>query len=98
MDHHQNKVKVAIPIGDVNESLYSLSRRPNSLKGATIGMVDNKKPGSAVLLNMIGELLIAQHGISDIVTVRKPSSVVPVSETAQRDLARCHAIICGVGD
>lgn len=98
MKNERKKVRVAIPIGEVTESPYQLSPRYTSLEGLRIGMVDNKKPGSDILLSAMGEVLKREHGVQEVVLIHKPASVVPVSEASLDELARCDAVIGGVGD
>jgi len=91
-------VKVALPMGTVSIGTYPLSPRPATLRGTTLGMVDNSKAGSDVFLRVMGNVLTSQYGVSEVIHFRKPGSTVPLARASLHSLMRCGAIISGVGD
>ena len=68
-----------------------------SLDGATIGLLDNAKIGTARLYDRL-ETLLRQRGVREIVRRRKPDASRPVPREMLDDLARADAIVSGIGD
>ena len=78
---------------------FARADRPLSLKGKVIGILDNGKAKSDVLLREIDALLRAEAGVSDVVMLRKPSAFRPAPDEQLDDLARrTDAVVTGVGD
>ena len=83
------------PVG----TLFTRADRPPSLKGVVIGILDNGKPKSDMLLRELDALLRAEAGVSDVVMVRKPSAFRPAPDDQLDDLARrTDAVVTGIGD
>ena len=76
----------------------TLAPRARSLQGATVGLLNNSKRNSDLLLEAIGWELKKHYGVAEVIELGKPSASYVVSTQMQDDLARCHAIITGVGD
>jgi hypothetical protein len=78
---------------------FTPAPRPASLAGKVIGILDNGKPKSAVLLREVQELLRAEAGVKNFVVVRKTSAYRPAPEEQLDDLARqVDAVVAGIGD
>ncbi len=70
-----------------------------TLAGKVIGILDNGKPRSDVLLREVQELLRSEAGVSEFVVVRKASAYRPAPDEQLDDLARrTAAVIAGIGD
>jgi len=76
----------------------TLAPRARSLQGAAVGLLNNSKRNSDLLLEAIGEELKQRYGVAEVIELGKPSASIVVSPKLQEDLARCHVIITGVGD
>jgi hypothetical protein len=76
------------------------SRRSlDTLAGKTIGFIDNSKPNFNHLVEHLGALLTAKHGVSNIVVRRKRSASQGASEAVMNELVeQCDAIVTGSGD
>ena len=73
--------------------------RPASLAGKVIGILDNGKAKSDLLLHEIEDLLRSEAGVANVVMVRKPSAYRPAPDEQLDDLAqRADAVIAGIGD
>lgn len=73
--------------------------RPASLAGKVIGILDNGKAKSDLLLHEIQDLLRSEAGVADVIMVRKPSAYRPAPDEQLDDLAqRADAVIAGIGD
>jgi hypothetical protein len=73
--------------------------RPVSLAGKVIGILDNGKARSDVLLREVQERLRSEAGVMDFVLVRKASAYRPAPDDQLDDLARrADAVVAGIGD
>ena len=78
---------------------FRLANRLNTLEGAVVGLLWNRKRSGDALLEEIGEILASDYGVRSTVIVEKHSS----SRLAQPDLFKkldesCDAAISGIGD
>jgi hypothetical protein len=86
------------PTGKHGAQAGTLAPRTRSLEGATVGLLNNSKRNSDLLLEAIGCELKEHYGVAEVIELGKPSASYVVSPEMQKDLARCHVIITGVGD
>jgi len=78
---------------------FTPASRPASLKGKVVGILDNGKTKSDLLLQEIESLLRSEAGVADVIMVRKPSAYRPAPDEQLDDLARrADAVIAGIGD
>ncbi len=78
---------------------FAPAPRPASLAGKVIGILDNGKHNSDVLLREVQELLRSEAGVKDFVVVRKASAYRPAPDQQLDDLARrADAVVAGIGD
>jgi hypothetical protein len=73
-------------------------RRLASLAGRTVGLLDNGKIRVHELLNYVEEMLRSQHGVAQVLRVKKPDASRPAPPEVMADLQRCEAVISAVGD
>lgn len=77
----------------------TLSPRPVSLKGLTIGLLDNTKPNSTLLLEEIAGELQKHHGAGEARMYTKDYFGTPVGERLLEQIAgECDVVITAVGD
>jgi hypothetical protein len=69
-----------------------------TLEGATVGLLDNAKIGTARFYDFLEELLRARHGVRDVVRRRKGDSSRPAPEAVLGELSAADAIVSGIGD
>jgi len=75
------------------------ARRPTSLAGKVVGILDNGKARSDLLLREVQSLLRSEAGVADFVLLRKASAYRPAPDEQLDDLARrAHAVVAGIGD
>ena len=87
------------PRGQVIERRLDNVPRLESLEGASVGFVDNKKINVRPYFEMLAERLQSDWGVRDVTIVTKENCSLPASEVVlQRVRAQSHAIITGVGD
>ena len=73
--------------------------RPDSLTGKRIGLVENTKFNSDVILTKLGERLAREHGMTVSRMIRKRSPSHAVTEEAADELRRISDfVVSGVGD
>src|SRR5262249_59930457 len=65
------------PVRSVSNSWKPLARRPASLRGRRIGVLDNSKPNADALLGRLAERLVERHRAASIIRGRKPGSTPP---------------------
>lgn len=69
-----------------------------ALAGATVGLLDNAKIGTARLYDHVEAILRARHGVREIIRRRKPDSSRPAPPATLGELVAADAVVSGVGD
>lgn len=86
------------PTGGVTTASAQLAPRPESLAGLVVGYLDNGKPNSDRLLDLLSERLRAE-GVREVVRARKGSiGRLAEPEIIDELTERCDVVITGVGD
>ena len=92
-------VQIYDPTTEATERHINFVRRPQSLAGLRIGLVDNTKHNSDELLLRIAKILEGEHGAKAHVIRRKKSAgAAPHAELLEEYKAGCDVIVAGVGD
>ena len=88
------------PTGDSErDTNTTLAPRPQSLKGLTVGLLDNTKPNGAVILRAVGRELQERYGVREIRMFRKGYFGTPVEESVvQQMLHNCDFAVAAIGD
>ena len=88
------------PTGDSGRGTNTtLAPRPQSLKGLTVGLLDNTKPNAAVILRAVGRELQDRYGVREIRMFRKGYFGTPVEESVVNQmLHNCDFAIAAIGD
>jgi hypothetical protein len=64
-----------------------------------VGLVENTKFNSDRLLEKIGAILVAEHGVAEARMWRKHNAGVPAHDEIVQELrATCDVMIAGIGD
>jgi hypothetical protein len=90
-------IRVLDPRLDPDLEPLALAPALATLEGATIGLLDNAKIGTARFYDRL-EKLLREKGVSEIVRRRKPDSSRPVPRAMLDELAQADAIVSGIGD
>jgi hypothetical protein len=70
-----------------------------SLRGKTIGLLDNSKPHSKELLDLVEQLLHDRFQPAQVLRFRKPNASKPAPDELVIDIVKqVDAVINGVGD
>jgi len=76
----------------------SLTRRPLTLAGATIGIVSNGKANSRPFFDHLEELLRRHWHVADVVRRTKANYSAPAERELIDEAARWAVMFAGVGD
>lgn len=70
-----------------------------TLRGATVGLLENTKQNAALFLAELGRLLSERHGVAAVVQRTKTAFALPIPDEQLDELvAQCDVLITGVGD
>ena len=88
------------PTGDRERAANTtLAPRLSSLRGLTVGLLDNTKPNAATLLADVASELKRAHGLRASVLYTKSYFGTPAEESLiQRILRNCDFAVAGIGD
>jgi hypothetical protein len=77
----------------------TLAPRPGSLRGLTVGLLENTKPNAALLLSSVGRELQREHAVQAVLMYTKSYFGTPVEQSLiQRILHNCDFVVAGIGD
>jgi hypothetical protein len=88
------------PTGDGDRGTNtSLAPRPQTLKGLTVGLLDNTKPNGSVILRAVGRGLQEKYGVREVRMFAKSYFGTPVEESVvQQMLNNCDFAVAAIGD
>ncbi len=88
------------PTGDGDRGTNtSLAPRPQTLKGLTVGLLDNTKPNGSVILRAVGRALQEKYGVREVRMFAKSYFGTPVEESVvQQMLNNCDFAVAAIGD
>ena len=94
------RVTLVDPTGHpMNESGLHISPRINDLRGKRLGLLDNTKANSELILRKIADILDAKYEFAEIYYTKKHSSNLPPKPEILSDLHReSDIVIAGIGD
>jgi len=92
-------MKLFDPTSKPVERQVDVARRPTTLNGLRLGLVDNTKFNSDTLLRKLADRLQRRHGIRVSVTNRKRSPSHEIDEAGIRALrSQADLVVSGIGD
>jgi hypothetical protein len=91
-------IRVLDPRVDAEGEPISMALPLDALAGATVGLLDNSKIGTARFYDHVEEILRERHGVREVIRRRKSDSSRPVSPAMLGELAAVDAVVSGVGD
>ena len=89
-------ISVYVPIGARDTRPKTLAPRLESIRGARIGILDNHKEFSALVLQGVVDVLKRDYGVGDVTVWQKSYLGIP-SPYATEMAKSCDAVINGVG-
>ena len=93
-----NRVTVFNPKVAQQAAAVSAARRPDTLRGAVVGFVDNSKLNADRFIERLQPLLRERYGIKAGAKVRKHAPKDELSERDLAELAKCAAVVQCYGD
>jgi hypothetical protein len=73
--------------------------RPQSLRGLTVGLLDNTKPNGITILESVGRELVQHYGVREVRVFAKSYFGTPVEESViNQMLHNCDFAVAGIGD
>ena len=91
-------IRVLDPRLDPDLEPLALAPALRSLEGATIGLLDNAKIGTARFYDHLEEILRARYRVREVIRRRKPDSSRPAPADQLGELSAAAAIVSGIGD
>ena len=92
-------MEILDPVGSTSATSRPLARRPASLAGAVIGVLDNSKPNARVLLEGVARALAQQVGARDVKIWRKPGASIGATTAVLDEIAaQCGAVLTASAD
>jgi hypothetical protein len=93
------RVTVLSPVGQVRASDTRIPALPRDLRGLTIGFLDNTKHNFDRLVEGMGEILKARHGVARVVHRRKANASTGAAPEIVAALAKdCDLVFAGSAD
>lgn len=89
--------RVLSPVGSAAMEVKPLARRPASLTGLRVGVLDNSKPNADALLGRVAELLVERAGAGAVTVWRKPGSSHPAT-VIDEVVAGADVVLTGSAD
>ena len=87
------------PTNEPIRTTFKPAPRPETLKGLTLGLIDNGKKNSDYLVKKIGHRLRELYGLSGDIHVRKPSPSHAIPQDMAEALAgKVDLVVAGIGD
>ena len=72
--------------------------RLTSLRGRTVGLLDNGKIRVRELLDHMEDILRAEHGVARVTRLKKPDASRPAPPDVVAEMKAVDAVISAVGD
>jgi hypothetical protein len=91
-------MQLVSPFDDRVRAQVTAAPRPPTLAGATVGLLDISKPRGQEFLDRLGHLLVAQHGVAEIVRLRKPTFTRVAPDEVIHEASRCGAVVEALAD
>ena len=93
-------MKLVDPTGaDPGLDIWPLAPRPANLRGKRVGLLDNSKANSDVILRAIADILDSEFEFADVFYLKKHSSSLPPTPEVMAELHRnAELVITGIGD
>lgn len=93
-------IRLVDPTGeDPGLAGLTLAPRPSGLRGKRLGLLDNSKANSDVILRAIADILDSEFEFASVFSVRKHSASLPPKPEVLAELHRnADLVIVGIGD
>ena len=92
------KTIVLDPCGAKSPKVYQLARRPRTLHGIHLGLLDNLKPNATFVLERATALLAQRYDLQSVTKVSKRSPTAPASKDIYDQLEKMDLVLLAVAD
>ena len=97
-DDRQPRYLLVDPRGTPTARSVTKAPRVRELSGLMVGFINNRKWNVTELYDRVGAVLARDYG-AQFLQVKKETPARPASDGIRTDLlAKCHAIVSGIGD
>lgn len=94
-----SKIRVLTPQGEARAASQALPALPASLRGLTVGFLDNTKHNFDRLVAEMGQLMVERWGVSRVVHRKKANAATPASQEILDAMAKeCDVVFAGSAD
>ena len=92
-------IEILDPTVAASTQPIAFTPRPTALSGKRIALIENTKFNSDKLLQRIGEILKAEHGVAECTMYRKHNASVPAHEEIIAAIkTSADVMVAGIGD
>ena len=92
-------ITVLSPVGDVRAGSLSVPALPASLRGLTVGFLDNTKANFDRLVTELGAAMVETLGVKRVVHRKKANAATPAAREIVEGLAKdCDLVFAGSAD
>lgn len=92
-------MRILSPLGRVGERRIALADAPDTLAGRRLAVLDNGKPGAALVMTHIAERLAERTGIEFVGVHRKRTAATPCAEALLEEIAGgADLVLTGTAD
>ena len=92
-------IRVLSPIAAASTGGVNVPQMPRSLAGRTVGFIDNRKANFDLLVDEIGAILSAEHGVKTVIRRPKANAATPAAPEILAGLAKdCDVVFAGSAD
>ena len=93
------KITVLSPVGELRPGTVAIPAPPATLRGLTVGFLDNTKHNCDRLVEGIGVVLEERFGVARVVRLRKANAAMPAAAEIIAQLAKeCDLVFAGSAD
>ncbi len=98
MTQTSTRFDMLLPVPETPIQGLPLAPRLSSLRGKTVGFIDNGWRSLGLTLDLFEELLYERHEVAGIIK-KKTAAGVPLTKEEFADMAsKADAVICGLGN
>jgi hypothetical protein len=93
------RIRVLSPVGVERQEVISIPVLPATLRGRTVGFLDNTKANFERLTAEVGALLRERHGVAGVVHRKKANASTPAPAELVAEMAKtCDVVFAGSAD
>jgi hypothetical protein len=91
-------IRVLDPRLEAEGEAITMAPALRALEGATVGLLDNAKIGTARFYDHVEHILRSRFGVREFIRRRKPDSSRPAPPELLGELSAADAVVSAIGD